>query len=97
MEFCHSAAEWYGVNVLLTVPRSLHPELIQVRYRPEICLRRAAMTVWAVNGALYACLTGWLVCTYFCTVPGYDHIPAVRDSLCRPHLVAVETQMVAAE
>jgi hypothetical protein len=38
---------------------------------------------WVINGCLYVALLGWLVCTYFCTVPGYDHIPAVRDSLCR--------------
>jgi hypothetical protein len=32
---------------------------------------------------LYAALAAWLVCTYFCTVDGYDDIPAVRDSPAR--------------
>ena len=40
----------------------------------------------AYNGALCVALTAWLVCTYFCAVDGYDEIPAVRDSLCRPHV-----------
>ena len=46
--------------------------------------------LWAYNGVLYAALAGWIVCTYFCTVDGYDDIPAVRDSYCRPHLAAAE-------
>ena len=46
--------------------------------------------LWAYNGLLYVALAGWMVCTYFCTVDGYDDIPAVRDSYCRPHVVAAE-------
>lgn len=48
------------------------------------------MTAWAISGLLYLALLGWLVCTYFCTVPGYDHIPAVRDSLCRAQVADAE-------
>lgn len=46
--------------------------------------------VWAYNGVLYAALAAWLVCTYFCTVDGYDDIPAVRNSLCRSHVADAE-------
>lgn len=46
--------------------------------------------LWTYNGALYAALAAWMVCTYFCTVDGYDDIPAVRDSYCRPHVATVE-------
>ncbi len=46
--------------------------------------------LWFYNGVLYAALAGWIVCTYFCTVDGYDGIPAVRDSLCRPHVADAE-------
>jgi hypothetical protein len=46
--------------------------------------------LWAYNGVLYAALAAWLVCTYFCTVDGYDDIPAVRDSYCRPHTAMAE-------
>jgi hypothetical protein len=48
------------------------------------------MIILAINGTLYVALLGWLVCTYFCTVPGYDHSPAVRDSLCRAQVAAAE-------
>jgi hypothetical protein len=46
--------------------------------------------LWAYNSVLYAALAAWLVCTYFCTVDGYDDIPAVRDSYCRPHVAGAE-------
>lgn len=42
--------------------------------------------VWVYNGVLCLALATWLVCTFFCTVDGYDDIPAVRDSYCRPHV-----------
>jgi hypothetical protein len=42
--------------------------------------------LWVYNGVLYAALSGWMVCTYFCTVDGYDDIPAIRNSLCRSHV-----------
>ena len=47
------------------------------------------MKRWIFLGALYAALFGWMVCTYFCTVPGYDEIAAVRNSICRPHTIEV--------
>lgn len=43
--------------------------------------------LWLYNGVLCLALAAWVVCTYFCTVDGYDDIPAVRNSLCRPHVV----------
>ncbi|MFB0490052.1 hypothetical protein ABIE45_002638 [Methylobacterium sp. OAE515] len=43
--------------------------------------------LWLYNGVLCLALAAWLVCTYFCTVDGYEDIPAVRDSLCRPQVV----------
>jgi hypothetical protein len=46
--------------------------------------------LWLYNGVLCFALAAWLVCTYFCTVDGYEDIPAVRDSLCRPHVVTAE-------
>ena len=48
------------------------------------------MRLLAFNGVLYAVLAVWIVCTYFCTVDGYDDIPAVRNSYCRPHVAAAE-------
>ncbi|MFC6741130.1 hypothetical protein [Methylobacterium tardum] len=42
--------------------------------------------LWLYNGVLCLALAAWLVCTFFCTVDGYDDIPAVRDSYCRPHV-----------
>ncbi|MHB2208307.1 hypothetical protein [Methylobacterium sp. CM6257] len=50
---------------------------------------RRVIGLWIYNGVLCVALAGWLVCTYFCLVDGYDDIPAVRDSYCRPH-IAVE-------
>lgn len=47
---------------------------------------RRVIGLWAYNGVLYLVLVGWLVCTYFCTADGYDDIPAVKGSLCRPHV-----------
>lgn len=44
--------------------------------------------VWLYNGVLCLALAAWLVCTFFCTVDGYDDIPAVRDSYCRPHVTS---------
>lgn len=46
---------------------------------------RRVIGLWAYNGLLCIALTAWLVCTYFCVVDGYDDVPAVRDSYCRPH------------
>jgi hypothetical protein len=46
---------------------------------------RRVIGLWIYNGVLCLALAAWLVCTYFCTVDGYDDIPAVRDSYCRPH------------
>ena len=46
---------------------------------------RRVIGLWVYNGVLCLALAAWLVCTYFCTVDGYDDIPAVRDSYCRPH------------
>lgn len=51
---------------------------------------RRSVGLWAYNGVLYAALGAWMVCTYFCTVDGYDDIPAVRDSYCRPHVADAE-------
>ena len=48
------------------------------------------MKLWAFNGVLYIALAGWFVCTYFCTVDGYEDVPAVRDSYCKPHVVVAE-------
>jgi hypothetical protein len=42
--------------------------------------------LWLYNGVLCLALAAWLVCTFFCTVDGYDDISAVRDSYCRPHV-----------
>lgn len=53
-------------------------------------LNADVMIILAINGTLCVALLGWLVCTYFCTVPGYDRIPAVRDSLCRAQVAAAE-------
>ncbi len=47
---------------------------------------RRVIGLWLYNGLLCIALTAWLVCTYFCAVDGYEEIPAVRDSLCRPHV-----------
>ena len=46
---------------------------------------RRVIGLWAYNSVLCIALAAWVVCTYFCTVDGYDDIPAVRDSYCRPH------------
>jgi hypothetical protein len=50
---------------------------------------RRVIGVWVYNGVLCLALAAWLVCTFFCTVDGYDDIPAVRDSYCRPHVEGV--------
>jgi hypothetical protein len=50
---------------------------------------RRVIGVWVYNGVLCLALAAWLVCTFFCTVDGYDDIPAVRDSYCRPHVAGV--------
>jgi hypothetical protein len=42
--------------------------------------------LWFYNGVLSLALGAWLACTYFCLADGYDDIPAVRDSYCRPHV-----------
>lgn len=54
---------------------------------PDLPSRRVA-GLWLYNGVLCAALIAWLVCTYFCLVDGYDNIPAVRNSLCLPHVAA---------
>ena len=50
------------------------------------------MKLLAVNGILYLALAAWMVCTYFCTVDGYDDLPAVHDSLCRPHVIVAQAE-----
>ncbi|KAA0125819.1 hypothetical protein CIW48_01590 [Methylobacterium sp. P1-11] len=54
---------------------------------PNLPTRRV-IGLWLYNGALSIALAAWLVCTYFCTVDGYDAVPAVRDSYCRPAVAA---------
>lgn len=49
---------------------------------------RRTIGLWAYYGVLCVALAAWMVCTYFCTVDGYDDIPAVRDSYCRSNPIA---------